>query len=103
MRLHVIKRDHCPLWKRIALYVGAVVAALLLGAALLMGMGVDLVAVNSVERSELLYRVAQAKSFFSKTETKLIAGALLVAVIAVVLKLFVFTKRRRTYSGRRRR
>ena len=63
----------------------------------------DLVAVNSVERSELLYRVAQAKSFFSKTETKLIAGALLVAVIAVVLKLFVFTKRRRTYSGRRRR
>ena len=63
----------------------------------------DLVAVNSVERSELLYRVAQAKAFFSKTETKLIAGALLVAVIAVVLKLFVFTKRRRTYSGRRRR
>ena len=44
MRLHVIKRDHCPLWKRIALYVGAVAAALLLGAALLMGMGVDPVA-----------------------------------------------------------
>jgi len=44
VRLHVIKRDHCPLWKRIALYVGAVAAALLLGAVLLMGMGVDPVA-----------------------------------------------------------
>lgn len=63
----------------------------------------DLVAVNSVERSELLYRVAQVKAFFSRTETKLIGGALLIAVIAVVLKMFVFPKRRRGYSGRRRR
>lgn len=63
----------------------------------------DLVAVNSVERSELLYRMAQAEAFFSKTETKLILGAVLVAAVAIVLKLFVFTKRRRTYSGRRRR
>ena len=63
----------------------------------------DLVAVNSVERSELLYRVAQAKAFFSRTETKLIGGALLIAVVAVVLKMFVFPKRRRGYSGRRRR
>ena len=44
MRLHVVKRDNCPLWKRLALYVGAVVAALALGAALLLAMGVDPVA-----------------------------------------------------------
>ena len=31
MRFHVVKRDHCPLWKKLALYVLAVAAALLLG------------------------------------------------------------------------
>jgi len=44
MRFHVIKRDYCPLWKRLIFYGLAVVAALALGGALLMAMGVDPVA-----------------------------------------------------------
>ena len=41
MRLHVVKRDSCPLWKMLLLYVGAVAAALLLGAVLLLALGVN--------------------------------------------------------------
>lgn len=72
----------------------------------------DLVAVNSVERSELLYRKAQVVDFFSHSGTKLILSVILIVVICVALKLFVFTKRRRPsgvgsrrgrYNGRRRR
>ena len=44
MKIHIVKRENCPLWKKALLYVGAVVAALLLGAVLLMFMGVDPVA-----------------------------------------------------------
>lgn len=47
MRFHVVKRDHCPLWKKLALYVLAVAAALLLGGLLLMAMGVDPIAYYS--------------------------------------------------------
>ncbi len=73
----------------------------------------DLVAVNSVERSEFLYRQAQVKDFFDQSGTKLILGAVLLLVLVVVLRLLVFRKRRRPsmagrrrgggYSGRRRR
>ncbi len=44
MRLHIVKRDNLPLWKKCCLYLGAVVIALLLGAALLLAQGVDPVA-----------------------------------------------------------
>ena len=41
MRIHVIKRDQCSLGKKILFYVGAVAAALLLGAVLLLALGVN--------------------------------------------------------------
>ncbi len=41
MRIHVIKRDQCSLGKKILFYVGAVAAALLLGALLLLALGVN--------------------------------------------------------------
>lgn len=44
MRFHVVKRDSCPLWKKLALYCAAVLAALALGGVLLLAMGVDPVA-----------------------------------------------------------
>ncbi len=44
MKIHFMKRENCPLWQKCCLYVGAVLLALLLGAALLMAMGVDPVA-----------------------------------------------------------
>lgn len=44
MRFHVVKRDHCPLWKLLGMYALAVVLALVLGGVLLMAMGVDPIA-----------------------------------------------------------
>ena len=44
MGFHIVKRDNCPLWKKCCLYAGAVVIALLLGAVLLISLGVDPVA-----------------------------------------------------------
>ena len=44
MKFHIVKRDNCPFWKKCCFYVGAVVIALLLGGALLTGLGVDPVA-----------------------------------------------------------
>ena len=44
MGFHIVKRDTCPLWKKCGLYLAAVVAALLLGAVLLISLGVDPVA-----------------------------------------------------------
>ena len=41
MRVHVIKRAQCPLWKKVLFYVAAVFAALLLGAVLLLTLGVN--------------------------------------------------------------
>ena len=41
MNFHIVKRDHCPLWKKCCFYAGAVVLALLLGAVLLMALGVN--------------------------------------------------------------
>ena len=35
MGFHIVKRDHCPLWKKCCFYLGAVAFALLLGAAYL--------------------------------------------------------------------
>ena len=41
MRVHIVKREHCPLWKKLGLYVLAVAAALALGAVVLLALGVD--------------------------------------------------------------
>ena len=47
MRLHIVKREHCPLWKKLCLYLLAVGAALAVGGLLLLAMGVDPVAYYS--------------------------------------------------------
>ena len=44
MGFHIVKRDNCPLWKKAALYAGAVALALMLGAVLLLALGVNPVA-----------------------------------------------------------
>lgn len=44
MRFHIVKRDSCPFWKKLCLYLAAVAAALVLGGLLLMVMGVDPIA-----------------------------------------------------------
>ena len=41
MKIHFIKRENCPLWKKCCLYLGAVLLALGLGAALLTAIGVN--------------------------------------------------------------
>ncbi|MGE4275898.1 MAG: ABC transporter permease [Lawsonibacter sp.] len=41
MRFHVVKRDNCPLWKKLCLYLLAVAAALVLGGAVLLALGVN--------------------------------------------------------------
>lgn len=59
----------------------------------------DLVAVTSVERSELLYKKQQFINFFQSSTVKLILVVVLLVVIVVLLKLLVFRKRRRYRSG----
>ena len=44
MKFHIVKRDNCPFWKKCCLYLGAVVLALVLGAALLTALGVNPIA-----------------------------------------------------------
>ena len=44
MPFHVVKRDNCPIWKKMAMYLLAVAAALVLGGVLLMALGVDPIA-----------------------------------------------------------
>ena len=36
MGFHIVKRDNCPLWQKALFYVAAIVAALLLGAVVLL-------------------------------------------------------------------
>ena len=59
----------------------------------------DLVAVTSVERSELLYKKAQVAAFFQNFGVRVIAVIVLILVIAVLLKVLVFRKERR-YGAR---
>ncbi len=47
MRFHIVKRDSCPFWKKLCLYLAAVAAALVLGGLLLLVMGVDPIAYYS--------------------------------------------------------
>ena len=44
MGFHIVKRDSCPFWKKLCLYLAAVAAALVLGGLLLLVMGVDPIA-----------------------------------------------------------
>ena len=44
MRFHIVKRDNCPFWKKILFYALAIAAALVLGGAILLAIGVDPVA-----------------------------------------------------------
>jgi len=44
MKFHIVKRENCPLWKKCCFYLAAVVLALLLGAVLLLAIGVDPIA-----------------------------------------------------------
>lgn len=62
----------------------------------------DLVAVNSVERSELLYKKQQFFDFFQTTGVKIILIAAAVVFILVALRLLVFRKRRRPVGAGRR-
>ena len=41
MGFRIVKRDNCPLWKKLCFYAAAVVIALLVGAVVLMAIGVD--------------------------------------------------------------
>ncbi len=62
----------------------------------------DLVAVTSVERSELLYKKQQFFEFFQTTGVKIIIAAAAVVFVLVALRLLVFRKRRRPVGAGRR-
>lgn len=59
----------------------------------------DLVAVTSVERSDLLYKKAQFIQFFQRTGVKIIFVVVALLVVFILLKLLVFRKKRRYHSG----
>ncbi|NBI09172.1 D-alanyl-D-alanine carboxypeptidase [Colidextribacter sp. OB.20] len=62
----------------------------------------DLVAVTSVERSELLHKKQQFFDFLQTTGVKIAAAAVALIAAVIVLRLLVFRKRRRpARSGRR--
>ena len=59
----------------------------------------DLVAVTSVERSELLYKKQQFFAFFQTTGVKLALATGLLLAALLVLRLAVFRKKRRPKAG----
>jgi len=59
----------------------------------------DLVAVTSVERSELLYKKEQFLGFFQHTGVKIALAAVFLLTVFILLRLFVFRKRRRYRAG----
>ncbi|MGM9606239.1 MAG: D-alanyl-D-alanine carboxypeptidase family protein [Oscillospiraceae bacterium] len=72
----------------------------------------DLVALNDVERSELLYRIDRAEKFFAQTWVKAAIVALIVLILVLIIAGSVRRKRKRRrsrsyvgggYGGRRRR
>ena len=75
----------------------------------------DLVAVDSVARSELLYCLDQVKRFFDQLWVKILLVVVLVLAAVLLLRWLLFGRRRRygsrrrggysggRYSGRRRR
>ncbi|MEG1858195.1 MAG: D-alanyl-D-alanine carboxypeptidase family protein, partial [Pseudoflavonifractor sp.] len=69
----------------------------------------NLVAVDGVARSELLYRIDRIQKFFDQLWVKVVLLLLIVLILILVVRFLVFGKRRRrgagrrNYSGRRRR
>ena len=63
----------------------------------------DLVAVTSVERSELLHKKQQFFEFLQTTGVKIAIFAAAVVFIAIVLRLIAFPKKRRRPVGAGRR
>ena len=59
----------------------------------------DLVAITSVERSDLLYKKQQFFDFFQTTGVKLALTAALLLAAVVLLRLLAFPKRRRPRAG----
>lgn len=59
----------------------------------------DLVAVTSVERSDLLYKKAQFIAFFQQSQVKLALVLILVVILLITLRLTVFRKKRRYGAG----
>ena len=41
MGFHIVKRENCPIWKKVIFYVVAILAALLIGGVILLAIGVD--------------------------------------------------------------
>ncbi|MEG1577676.1 MAG: D-alanyl-D-alanine carboxypeptidase family protein [Oscillospiraceae bacterium] len=62
---------------------------------------IPLVAVQGVERSEMLYRIHQVKQFFSQLWVKILLVAVLLLIVVLILRFTVFKPRNR--YGRRRR
>ena len=62
---------------------------------------IPLVAVQDVERSQLLYRIHQIKLFFSQLWVKILLVAVLLLIVVLILRFTVFRPRNR--YGRRRR
>ncbi|MEG0596914.1 MAG: D-alanyl-D-alanine carboxypeptidase family protein [Oscillospiraceae bacterium] len=62
---------------------------------------IPLVAVQDVERSQLLYRLHQVKLFFSQLWVKILVVAVLLLIVVLILRFTVFRPRNR--YGRRRR
>lgn len=59
----------------------------------------DLVAVTSVERSELLYQKERFLNFFQTSGMQLLLAAVLLLAAGVLLRLLVFRKKRRPKAG----
>lgn len=59
----------------------------------------DLVAVTSVERSELLYKKAQFLDLIQSTHFKIGLAVVLVLAVLIALRLLVFRKKRRYHAG----
>ena len=59
----------------------------------------DLVAVTSVERSELLYKKQQFFNFFQSSGIKLMLAVVFLLIAVVMLRLLVFRKKRRPHAG----
>ena len=59
----------------------------------------DLVAVTSVERSELLYKKAQFIAFFQEYNVKLALATVLIITTVILLRVLVFRKKRRYRAG----
>lgn len=61
----------------------------------------NLVARNDVDRSELLYRLDRIQKFFDQLWVRILLVALLVLILALVLRFMVFGRRRRKYGARK--